>query len=632
MHVCRESEIQHAAAETTETTLLGVLLDTLVYSVARVAAAPVVLSLINVVSDSDRCRDYPKARQRILNSINEMLVSFPAIMLSEGICRILRNYISHSKEVAVFALEVAKWIILRRPALSSDLCALVVTTLADNAVPRGAQDQDTHSCPSFARVHIEDSGHFQKRRYRNTMKRKNLVEMHDCGNYYEEESATITIQSVRDNGITTDRVFRKKNIRNQIHPGKSLVMASTGDNCSFEAILLKELLMMFHATSLSSQREFHYAPTFHSVISLACAHPRAVIVKACAVSISDIRGKELGYSVLFQRIWSAYLRSTSPRHCDALIRMYSELAVDCSVLDGNSKLCWTIARPLLKRMKYLISSKKNDGDFSRISLIRAIGHIFVHRRQCLTDASTSFQDIVEIFEHKDLWLEIPLIPIDERILLLYTLMSAGVLSLLNSVEDLPQTKEKHCEEWPFEKISCLAIHAVNLTDMKPLLSNTHKKTDVALFSSHFDGPFCAAIFDGAPLQDYLSDDILRVAVSYLGFRSVLKAAVVCKNWNRLCTDNNMWRRLFWARWKRTTEGISFKWEDYSWRDLFIRKLKRERAIRGKVSAVGWKHVLCTHPECLIVIRSESHSKLHYKKHESKDAKFVQRELKKMGLI
>jgi len=471
-------------------------------------------------------------------------------------------------------------------------------------------------------------------RIRSTLKRKHLAEMHDCGNnIYEEESTTMVIQSIQDNsGAAIDRVFCKKDIRNETQTDNSVVVSSR-ENSSSLAMLLKELIMMYQATSISCKREFDIAPTFHAVVSLACAHPRSVIVKACVVSIADMRGKQFGYSVLFQRIWSAYLNPTShPGHRDALLRIYSELAVDCNAFDGDSKLCWTIVRPLVKHTKYTLSVNKNNEQFSCTSLIRAIGHIFVYRRRCLSEAGINIymQDIVEIFEQKDLWLNIPLIPIDERISLLYSLMTAGVLSLLSSVGDLPQSKEV-CEEWPFEMGSRLATHTIHLNDVKQLLS-AHKEPGVVPISSHFDNDMACTIFDGEPLHDYLSNDVIRVVVSYLGFRNVLKAAAVCKNWNSLCTENHLWRRLFKTRWKKTIEGISFDWEDCSWRDLFIRKLKKERSIRGRVSAAGWKHVVCNHPECLVVIRSENQFNAHNRKHENDEAKFVERELKKMGLV
>lgn len=316
-HVCEEYEQQHCREEQqllamcnessssssskithTDTCLLSMLLDVLVYSVAKVAVTPVVLSMIRIAS----CSDYicatgnPNARQRILQSIDECLESVPAVMLSEGVSRIICSCIIQSRSSAAGALEVAKWLILRRPSLSPDLCALVVNIALElapgstaAAASRGDRFKSITSlagavpvCPiSQTAIHVSGSR-------RDTSARIiHLAEVSGSRGGSCDENKEMTSCMLVHRKFTARRHNRKNEIKMD------------------EAALFNEVLAMFNATVLSSKGEFEVTQTFHAIISIACARPSSGLTKACAISFAA-KGKALGYSTLFQRIWGAY--------------------------------------------------------------------------------------------------------------------------------------------------------------------------------------------------------------------------------------------------------------------------------------------------------------------------------------
>uniref|UniRef100_A0A7S2PLF2 Uncharacterized protein n=1 Tax=Leptocylindrus danicus TaxID=163516 RepID=A0A7S2PLF2_9STRA len=242
-------------------------------------------------------------------------------------------------------------------------------------------------------------------------------------------------------------------------------------SCGIEATaLFLEILALFDATVLSSTGEYEIASTFHNVVSITCAHSRSNLAKACAISFAA-RGKKLGYSALFQRIWGAYLNSANHGQSDALLRMYSELVVDCAIFDSDENMFWTAVKPLLERAKCLVLLKESDANnVCCVSLIRTVGYIFTHRHYRFTRDCIYYQVLSEIFARKDLWMNNHSIPLEERIELSYSLRSAGILSLLHANGDLPQTEGDVDERWPFEKRSRLTAFAMDIPYFRTLLS------------------------------------------------------------------------------------------------------------------------------------------------------------------
>ena len=159
---------------------------------------------------------------------------------------------------------------------------------------------------------------------------------------------------------------------------------------------------------------------------------------------------------------------------DALLRMYSELVVDCAVFESDRGIFWDAVKPLLERTKYFVlhvlkESDANDNFFC-VSLLRAIGYIFVHRRNHFLKACINRKFLVDIFARKNLWMNNQFIPFDERIALSYSLRSAGILSLLHADGDLPHAGGDASEKWPFHTRSRLATFAMNIPRVRSLLS------------------------------------------------------------------------------------------------------------------------------------------------------------------
>eukprot|EP00816_Leptocylindrus_hargravesii_P007097 CAMPEP_0196823526 /NCGR_PEP_ID=MMETSP1362-20130617/87841_1 /TAXON_ID=163516 /ORGANISM="Leptocylindrus danicus, Strain CCMP1856" /LENGTH=591 /DNA_ID=CAMNT_0042203421 /DNA_START=99 /DNA_END=1871 /DNA_ORIENTATION=+ len=470
-HTEEESSSSSLSSNTivhTDTTcLLSVLLDVLVYSMAKVAAMPVVLSLIRIAACTDYTHDCPNARQRILQSIEECLESFPAMMLSEGVSRIICSCIFQSRESATYCLEVAKWLILRRPSLSPDLCVLVLNiAVAHNAVP-STQDNSRSSVSSSSGARGSSNQEILRSV---TSTKMNLAEINGTCSFSCDVGNEMTSMLTRRNtkprrlmgrGISRDCNCLKKcsSVRNM---GQLL--------CGIEVTaLFLEILAMFDAAVLSSTGEYEIASTFHTVVSTACTHPRSNLAKACAVSFAA-RGKELGCSTLFQRIWGEYLNSANHVQSDALLRMYSELVVDCAIFDSDENMFWTIVKPLLERARCLVLSKESDANnVCCVSLIRTVGYIFTHRHYRFAKDCIYYQVLSEIFARKDLWMNNHSIPLEERIELSYSLRSAGILSLLHADGDLPQAEGVVDERWPFEKRSRLNAFAMDIPYLRTLL-------------------------------------------------------------------------------------------------------------------------------------------------------------------
>ena len=126
------------------------------------------------------------------------------------------------------------------------------------------------------------------------------------------------------------------------------------------------------------------------------------------------------------------------------------------------------------------------------------------------------------------------------------------------------------------------------------------------------------------IMHHLHDDVLEVMMSFLGYKRLCRAARVCKDWNRIAHEGNaLWKHAFEGRY-----GIRGEAEDIakalathqdSWRCVFVATWRRERPLRFKRAADGWRHQICSYTGCFAILRTrlqhDRHEKAHNRKQE-----------------
>eukprot|EP00978_Attheya_sp_CCMP212_P024267 scaffold76006_cov47-Attheya_sp.AAC.1 len=261
-------------------------------------------------------------------------------------------------------------------------------------------------------------------------------------------------------------------------------------------------------------------PVLTLVVNMTCRCPLSSSTRLCAVLLADVRSKDGGYLFLMQRIWHSFttrsnsrLVQNSSRQDEYLLRMYSELVVECSHFD-NPIFCWQVLKPLLDHVlalhKDLQQYEHNDlkeilgkglegnswcsGDAKsdimtldgakepscksilteRIRLIlRAMSYILIHRRRTLSGEHSSscenesglfHQFIAQLsvsFGRRSMWISSKMPPL-ERIHITHTLQAAGILSFFDGNQDEEDEVELELDsnaqntnhgaemmEWPF---------------------------------------------------------------------------------------------------------------------------------------------------------------------------------------
>jgi hypothetical protein len=142
---------------------------------------------------------------------------------------------------------------------------------------------------------------------------------------------------------------------------------------------------------------------------------------------------------------------------------------------------------------------------------------------------------------------------------------------------------------------------------------TSRERDDALFSE--------------PLMDYLNCDLTRYILSYLGYKKLIHASMVCKLWKDIANENMIWKEHYMRRFKPTflydylTSNISehernvfiskyCQYERIDWKSLFRDKWLKER--RSSKKTIGQQKLrCCTLIGCLTIVQQKTKESLQH---------------------
>lgn len=84
---------------------------------------------------------------------------------------------------------------------------------------------------------------------------------------------------------------------------------------------------------------------------------------------------------------------------------------------------------------------------------------------------------------------------------------------------------------------------------KPAAANPAVKPAPAPAPAPVEIPFVGAVLSGGEEAGALPTELLFLVFSFLGYRELVKASSVCKQWRRLSNDELLWKRLTTTRWR-----------------------------------------------------------------------------------
>lgn len=376
------------------------------------------------------------------------------------------------------------------------------------------------------------------------------------------------------------------------------------------------------------QRPTNRNPLLSTIVYHACQHPESASLRLCLLLLADSSSFR-GYESVIGDLWRLYEQRASTLG-KAILKIYSEILVECAHFDDSNQF-WEALQPLMRQVTRYCDSKLasqeelNTETSERVRLIlRSFSYILCHRRHslCSFEADPKWKKLVSklamAFEDEEWWLTNDMSPGDRKETLA-TLQAVGILGFLVNGEGKEESVEK-CTPWPFIDVASIrSAHRRMGPDIgrhgllsKPALRPTTPSRSVFRRKSKTD--VCTT---GVPIMDYLNDDLLRTTFSFLGYKRLVKASVICKAWKSLIDSDALWHQAYMARFTTRQDCESI---DIRWKTAFRNKLFAEKALRFKRHPSGWKHRTCEHIGCLMVLRSPNQMTIHYRSHKKRTAK------------
>jgi len=372
-------------------------------------------------------------------------------------------------------------------------------------------------------------------------------------------------------------------------------------------------------------------------------------------------------------------RIPSTKILQFIARVYSEMVVDCNVFDNPIHLFHSL-KPLCAYVceLYASSHSTTPTTFQNIFipiirlLLTCIGYILSHRDSIITAAMKNQK------EEKELWNQTILLPLstlfdesswwinsnftqEDTSKVIYTLQRLGILSFLDCgvfSSSSSSSSMDHCRDelfssiqplqWPFPahlstrraflRIGPLYPLTSPFTTYDTVLSTVHCKTKS---SREIGRDLMIPRTKSAPLLKYLHDDIIRVIFSFLGYKLLVRATSVCKDWNRIGNEDLFWKPLYLKRFKAVqcqtiVRGLNvaekvknayleskYSHPSEKWRHLFDWKWKMEKAIhRQYIACRKTRPKTCDFVGCRTILYGNQSMTQHAHKHVSKVTKDI----------
>ena len=116
---------------------------------------------------------------------------------------------------------------------------------------------------------------------------------------------------------------------------------------------------------------------------------------------------------------------------------------------------------------------------------------------------------------------------------------------------------------------------------------------------------------------YLSNDIIQHMFAYLGYKRLVRARSVCREWKDLADRPELWYRIYRLRYGFHPDDPAGRKpvQDGDWKHAFVEAWTAERSIRLRRNwSSGWKARLCRYVGCLQVCTSQKQAQRHEASH------------------
>ena len=347
---------------------------------------------------------------------------------------------------------------------------------------------------------------------------------------------------------------------------------------------------------------------------------RSPSVRLCMLLLADNYG-ERGYQFLCQRLW--YLAMASDVNASSFLSLYSETISECSFFD-NIERCWEAIQPLILELKFFCDNGTSCK--TSMNVVRPFLYCFAsllpHRGGILALNATFVQLAAKlslVFDEPDDWLEENMSEAQHE-KILHALQVAGILGVCSDMNTSTREYLRSDESAPRQSFPLFRVRFV----AKGIYL---VRTDLFSLLSRVNGVPClpsAKLSPSEPLMDRLNDDVLRRIFSFIGFKRLVQARLVSKQWKDVADSHTLWRRAYKRRYGTSRHDELAKIDKgIPWKLHFIDKFKTESLIdsRFNLNKNGefFKVRVCSFVGCQHIIKSKHQLKRHYAKHSSDKA-------------
>lgn len=429
--------------------------------------------------------------------------------------------------------------------------------------------------------------------------------------------------------------------------GKAAAPGSIPSNLSEFRPLLYNLFMESVPRMISCSA-VNFDTMVRKCLRLAFQYPSSASVRLCLTiifSYSDEKGYIRGLNVLIGFIKSTLLLNDGDgktwANLVSYLNIYLEIVCECKVFDEPS-LCWKATKLLLD----LALCLDTDAVPVKLSmLLCCTGWLISKRLGTLMsirapDVASSFCEyslkFASQYGNSAYWFHEGIEDNDRKEIFI-GLQRAGILSFMDEPSEIDFAVQVNpcsiIRPYEVSQSSRMALSRSGLK-MDSLFTNhtavleeartpeaqripTSRERDDALFSE--------------PLMDYLNNDLIRCVLSYLGYKKLIHASMVCKSWQDIANETIIWKDHYIRRFKPTflydylPRNVSrhereifiskyCHYENMDWKSIFRDKWLKERS--SSTRRIGPKKLRCCNLiGCLTIIQKKQDYLRHQLVHE-----------------
>jgi F-box domain len=393
----------------------------------------------------------------------------------------------------------------------------------------------------------------------------------------------------------------------------------------------------------------------HELLDIVRTHPKAATLRLSCILVAKDDKKmgnfvNDGLDVLLSLIWWRAINAINESEVETFAQFYCELIIVCSRYDCQECLIKSMT-PLLATLNDNVesllhnsASKTGISNYDIHAIHRKIFALILSRRgnilkellppQAFRNCTKPFlSDLITkasiLFDRPSDWIDNAYCN-RSRMSIMKGLQLCGILGL-DAVANTTYTKKKKYKmpkkalPWIGDESSTCLLES-SFQNLIPWLSEEWK--EIPIFSTCIGRNFVQSDSNHSEVSsalraanmNLLQEDLIVNVFSFLSYKRLVRMRLVCTEWKKLSDKPNLWYNIYRKRYK-FMRNDTLKNEDLTlnWKKLFVDRHQAERRIRFQNSKKypKWKLRLCTHLNCLVLLKSpefaQKHSRTHMKK-------------------